>query len=156
MISRSALGAGGLALGAAFGTPKGSGPVVDFELQTIRGAFNELKPLFPSQADIIGKILKVADDFDAAYKAKDFSSAETIAANLTSLVSQFTSDIGVGLPPQVKLWLAAASIAIRTIAVLIKGSASNNAPQAKVATVSLINKLASTSAVDAAFAAAKF
>jgi hypothetical protein len=133
-------------------------------VQSVVGALDEIAPLVPAQAANIRKIVAVAHDFDAAYKAGKFADALTIFTNLTSLVDQLVADIGTALSPQIKTALAIAGVAIRTIALLLQQQG-NNAPAAVTAAmrtsarpsseIENVNRLADVGAIDAIFAAAK-
>lgn len=133
-------------------------------VQTVVGSLQELSPLLPSSAQLIAKAVKIANDFDAAYKAGRFTDATTLFTNLSDLLSQITGDAGVN-SPTIKIALAVAGIAMRAIAVLLKSQSTQpavataikgNTSAAARQQMSLINNLANDAAVNQIFQAVRF
>jgi len=121
-IQTGAVGGAGLALSTAC-SPKS----VSAEVAAITGFLNEVSPLLPQFAARITQIIKVANDFNQAYAAGQFKDAATIFANLSGFVDQLTTDIGVNVPPQVKVALAIVNAAVRAIAILLKAQSTQPA-----------------------------
>lgn len=163
MIGRGALAAGGFAIGAGFTAPQCSSPKnLSVYVQTVVGALEEIAPLLPGSAQLIAKAAKVAKEFDKAYREGKFTDAVALFENLAGFISQIAGDLGVN-NPTVKVALAVAGIATRAIAVLLKSQetepavarARSTATSAQRRQVSLVNRLAAPSAVEAAFQVSK-
>lgn len=135
---------------------------LSFWVQSVVGALEEVAPLIPGQSQAIKKIVKLAQDFDAAYQAGKFTDALTLFQNLTSLIDQLVSDIGGQLSPQIKTALAIVNVALRTIALLLKQQGESQPTIARAVrggaqsqAVSTVNRLADLNAIDAIYAASK-
>lgn len=157
MITTTALGAAGFAVGTGFTAGACSPKNLSTYVQMIAGGFSEIKVLLPdlglSQsviakvAELIDKGVKIAKDFDDAYKAGKFSDAATLFSNLGSLISQVVSTLGVSTENRaVKVALAAIGIARVAIAILLanqnQGFTAQNPAQAQA--MSEIERLAAT------------
>jgi hypothetical protein len=134
MIGRSALAAGGFAVGVGFtapscGTPKNLSSWVTM----IVAAFGEIKPLLGELglgtavldrvSGFIDKAAKIARDFDAAYRAGKFQDAATLFVNLGDVIAQIAADLGATDNRIVKLALISISIARIAIASLLNAQA---------------------------------
>lgn len=130
---------------------------LSFWVQSVVGALTEIANLIPGQGAFIKKIITVAQDFDAAYKAGKFSDALTLFTNLTSLIDQLVGDIGGQLSPQIKTALAIAGVAIRTIALLLKQQGEKVPSVSAISSPEIDNvrRLANERAIDAIYDAAK-
>jgi len=93
---------------------------VTFYVSTISSFLNELGTLIPAQAGFIGKIVKVAADFDAAYQRGDFANASTFFNTMVENITTLTNDLGVTLSDRGKMLLSVVSVTVRTIAVLLR------------------------------------
>lgn len=131
MIQTTALGGAGFAIGTAFTAPACNPKNLSSYVQMIAGGFTEIKALLPdlglSQsiitkvAELIDKGVKIAQDFDAAYRAGKFSDASTLFTNLGSVITQIVTTLGVSTENRaVKVALAAVGIARVAIAILLK------------------------------------
>lgn len=125
----------------------------------IIGALEELSPLLPGQSSVIATAVKIAKDFDEAYRAGKFASATALFSNLAGVIGQIADSIGVS-SPAVKTAIAIAGIALRAIAVLLKQQSAEPAVAAVIASqrsaiaiqqMDLINRLADPIAVDLIF-----
>lgn len=164
MLSQSTLALGGVVAGAAFTAPACDPKNTSIYVQTIIGALKEISPLLPGSATLIAKAIKVAEDFDEAYRAGKFENALVMFENLAGFISQIAEDVGVN-NPQVKIALAVAGIALRAIAVLLKVQESEPRVAAAVTRASaqpgaaarraLVERLAAPAAVDKAFELAR-
>lgn len=164
MNRRQVLIGGGMAALAVATTGCPGAKNLSFYVSTVVGALKDLSPLIPNLGPTIAKAIKIAEDFDEAYRKGAFENAMALFENLAGLVSQITESAGVD-NQQVKLAIAVASIALRTIAVLLKTQADNPEVAAVISgkhtsasvkrQVSLVERLADTAAVDTAFKAAK-
>ena len=130
-------GAAGIALGGVIapisrpGTPEPSCGVKDLSswVVVIAADYNEIIPLLPhlglSKATIdrvsglIGKVLAVAKDFDAAYKAGKLADVKTTFLNLGALIGQIAGELGVSNNRLLTLLLVGIQIARITLASLI-------------------------------------
>ena len=138
------------------------GPKVSFYVATIKGALIELKPLLPGAAQLISTAVKVADDFDAAYRRGDFADAITILKTLAGNIGQIADDAGVSTP-QIKGIIAVAAIALRTIALLLDeqstqpavAAARKKATKPQAAAAAEVHHLSNPGVIDAIFMAAK-
>lgn len=163
MIKRAGLGITGLAL---VGGETSCAPPKNLSLyvETVVGALREVRDFLPGSAGLIAKAIEIASDFKKAYDAGHFADATTLFTNLAGLLSQIVSDAGVN-SPMIKIALAVAGIAMRAIAVLLKSQSEQpvvaqamkkqSTSAASRAQITLIERLASSAAVDTAFAAAK-
>jgi hypothetical protein len=134
-LKTSTVAAGGLAFGAAFTAPQCGGVKnLSSYVQMVAGGFSEIKVLLPdlglSQsiiaqvAELIDRGVKIAKDFDTAYKAGKFSDASTLFTGLGETVSQVVSTLGVSTDNRaVKVALAAIGIARVAIAILLQRQA---------------------------------
>lgn len=143
MITTTALGTAGFAVGAGFSAPACGVKNLATYVQMIAGGFSEIKVLLPdlglSQsiiakvAELIDKGVKIAKDFDEAYKAGKFADAATLFSNLGSLISQMINTLGVSTENRaVKVALAAIGIARVAIAILLNKQAQDD-PQVAAA-----------------------
>lgn len=135
MISTTALGAVGFAVGTGFAAPKGcSVKNLSSYVQMIAGGFTEIKVLLPDlglsqsiiaqAAELIDKGVKIARDFDAAYKAGKFNDAASLFTNLGSTLTQVINTLGVSTENRaVKVALAAIGIARVAVAILLNKQA---------------------------------
>jgi len=134
MIQTTALGGAGFAIGTAFTAPACNPKNLSSYVQMIAGGFAEIKVLLPdlglSQsviarvAELIDKGVKIAQDFDAAYKAGKFSDAATLFSNLGATLTQVINTLGVSTENRaVKVALAAIGIARVAIAILLQKQA---------------------------------
>lgn len=168
LSKRNFLKAGGMAgVGALTLTTTAcpfDGKKVSFYAQTISSFLVEIGEIVPAQAAFIAKIVKVVADLDAAAQRGDFASASTFFNTMVSNVTQLITNIGGGLSPQVKILLAVASAAIRSLAVLLKNQgattvsavASARASNASIdSAVRTIERLASPKEIDATFEAVR-
>jgi hypothetical protein len=135
---------------------------LSFYDQTLLGVLRELQPLLPNAADLIAKGIKLIGDFDAAYVAGKFADATALFANLDDVLIQIAADAGVN-NPTVKIALVVAGVALRAIAVLLAGQASQPAVVAAMRTrsaaqekqMALIVRLSDSVVVDRLFAAVR-
>lgn len=132
---------------------------VSLYISTINGLLREIAVLLPAQSQTIAKLLALATDFDTAYRRGDFDSADSLFNTLVSNLTTFTTDLGVNLSDQVKMWLAVIGATVRTIAVLLRDQVATQpaiAGRARAArSAGAVERLADSAAVDAAFQAAK-
>lgn len=134
---------------------------VSIYIRTIVTFLNQISTLLPDQASMITKIVKIASDFDAAYKRGDFNSADTFFNSLEKNLSTLTASIGVNTSNTVKTWIAIIGATVTSIAVLLKEqvetqSASLTASaRATARSASAVERLASQAAVDRLYQAAK-
>lgn len=161
-LIKSSMVVGGVALigGSTLTQIACSPPKLNTWVQTIVGAIGELKPLLPAQAALLGKIAKVASDFNSAYQAGKFRDAITIFENLSTLIDQLIADVGVSPSQQVKIILAVTGVALRTIAVILRDQANNSTVAGIVAgndssAVKLVDRLSEPREVDSLFKAIK-
>lgn len=165
MLGTGALVAGSFAVGVGFTAPACNPKNLSVYVQTIVGALEEISPLLPNSAAIIAKAVKVAKDFDDAYRAGKFENALVLFENLAGFISQIANDVGVN-NPTIQIALAVAGIALKGIAVLLKSQESEpqvvaameraNAKPGAAARRSLVERLANPTAVEKAFAASRF
>jgi hypothetical protein len=114
----------------------------------------------PGRAAFITRIIAVAADFDAAYRRGDFANADNLFNTLVENLTTLTTDLGVNLSDQVKMWLAVIGATVQTVAVLLRDqiaaqpvSAAASARAAK--SRNAVERLSSAKAVNATFEAAK-
>lgn len=129
----------------------------------IISALEELSPLLPGQSSFIANAIKIARDFDEAYRAGKFANATTLFANLAGVIGQIADSVGV-TSPAVKTTIAIAGVAMRAIAILLKEQSTQPAvtaavraqrSTAAVAHMGVIDRLADAAAADAVFQASK-
>lgn len=144
MITTSALGAAGFAVGTGFAAPQcGGAKNLSTYIQMIAGGFTEIKVLLPDlglsqniiaqAAELIDKGVKIAKDFDAAYKAGKFSDAASLFTNLGSTLTQVISTLGISTENRaVKVALAAIGIARVAVAIILSRQADDQ-PQVAAA-----------------------
>jgi len=166
MLSTTALGMTGFAIGTAFTAPGcPGGKNLSTYVNIVTGALQELSPLLPGQTQLISKAIGIAKTFDDAYRAGKFVDAAALFENLAGVVSQIAESAGLS-SPSVKVAIAVAGIAMRAIAVLLKTQATDPAIAAAVSDSaqrspsamrqkSLIEKLADESEINALFQGAK-
>lgn len=125
--------------------------------ETIIGALEEVAVLVPAQVPSIKKIVAVVRDFDAAYKANQFSNALALFTNLTSLIDTLITDLGIGISPVIKTALALANIGIRAVALLLKqqGESLPAIKATKSPAINNVRRLANEQVIDAIYRAAK-
>lgn len=144
--------------GAAF---KCGSEHVSIYVRTIVTFLNQIAGILPERAAAIAKIVKVATDFDAAYRRGDFASADSFFNTLEQNLTALTNDIGVNVSNSVKTWIAIVGAALTSIAVLMKEQvdaqpAASKSAVARVAkSAGAVERLASQAAVDALYQAAK-
>ena|SRR5215217_4689031 len=135
------------------------GAKVTIYMQTISGLLNEIALLMPAKSEFIRKTLKIAADFDAAYRRGDLANADAFFNTLTSNLTTLTVDLGVNLSDQMKMWLAVIGATVRTVAVLLRDQVGNTSTAKSIAksakSAAAVERLANASAVDAAFQAAR-
>jgi hypothetical protein len=140
LVRLGALGAGSLALGSAFTAPScGPGKNLSAWVQTIVGAFAEMKPLLSTlglQQAIIAKVsaaldkgAQIAKDFDAAYTAGKFKDASSLFLSLGQVITQIAADLSLANNRIVTIALAAVGVARIAIAQLLHDQATTQ-PQA--------------------------
>ena len=95
-------------------------------VRSIIGAMEEIASLLPAQADLIGRVVAVAKEFDKAYLDGKFADAIIIFTNLTRLINDLIIAAGAVAPPFVKTALGLAAIAIRAIAVILQEQGESN------------------------------
>ena len=133
---------------------------VSIYIRTITTFLNQISTLLPDHAAMITKIVKIAADFDAAYKRGDFASADTFFNSLEQNLTTLVNAIGVNTSNTVKTWIAIIGATVTSIAVLFK-SQIDAAPAALAAEIKgaksagAVERLASQAAVDKLYQAAK-
>jgi hypothetical protein len=144
MISVTTLAGGGFLTGVGFTTPQcGSPRNLSTYVQMIAGGFTEIKVLLPelglSQAiidqvaSLLDKGVKIAKDFDTAYRAGKFTDASTLFTNLGSMVTQVVSTLGIATDNRaVKIALAAIGVARVALAIILQRQVDNQ-PQVAAA-----------------------
>lgn len=160
MIKLTALaGASTLVMGTSkCGAPKN----LSFYVSTIVGALKDLSPLVPNLGDKIAKAITIAEAFDKAYRDGKFEDATAVFNNLVSVIEEITAAAGID-NDQIKLVLAVASIALRTIALLLLNQSEQPEVAAEIAKRSargksesaVIRRLANSAAVNKAYQASK-
>ena len=142
--------------GSAF---KCSSEKISIYVQTISTFLNQISSVLPAQSALITKVLKIASDFDAAYRRGDFLSADGFFNSLVENLNALTQDIGVGTSNTVKTWLAIIGAAVTSIAVLLKEQVDAQPAvkgRASIATSArAVERLASQAAVDRLYQVAK-
>lgn len=131
---------------------------------TITAFLNEIATLLPAQANFISQTIKIAAQFDQAYRRGDFANASTFFNTLAGNVTELFNNLGINVSSQVKVALAIVSTTIKLIAVLLQdqGAAQPVAVTGAEAvspavrsTINLIRRLASPASVDATYQASK-
>ncbi len=149
-IQGTAAGAGSVLVLNAIGC---GGKSVSGTVAIITGAVSELQILFPNEP-LLGKVVKLASDFNSDWVAGKFDSAKTFFENLDTAVTQVINDLGINASPRGKLLLATLGIAVRTIAAIINEQGAQEPKAAAVAgasaprTVSRIKSLANPNDAD--------
>lgn len=133
---------------------------ISIYVRTITAFLNQIAGILPDRAAMISKIVKIATDFDAAYRRGDFSTADNLFNSLESNLTQLTNDIGVNVSNSVKTWIAIVGAALTSIAVLFKEQVSTQpapitARASSARSARAVERLASQAAVDALYQAAK-
>jgi hypothetical protein len=133
---------------------------VSIYVRTITTFLNQISGLLPERAAFIAKIVKLASDFDAAYRRGDFVSADSFFNALDQNISTLTNDIGVNVSNNVKTWISIIGATVTSIAVLFKDQVQtlNPAERAMVRSArsaGAVERRASQAAVDALYQAAK-
>ena len=137
---------------------------VSIYVQTISSFLNEIAGILPTYAARIAQIVKVASDFDAAYRRGDFANASTFFNGLAENVATFTGDLGLTASSQVKIALAIVNASVRAIAVLLQSQGATQpaavanakaSSKASARSISIIEKLAAPAAIDSALQAVK-
>lgn len=132
---------------------------VSIYIRTITTFLNQISTLLPDRAVMITKIVKIAADFDAAYKRGDFASADTFFNSLEQNLTTLVNAIGVNTSNTVKTWIAIIGATVTSIAVLLKSQIDtqpgleSTLKDAKSA--GAVERLASQVAVDKLYQAAK-
>lgn len=131
MITTTALGGAGFVVGTGFAAPACNTKSLSTYAQMVAGGFAEVKSLLPTLglsqtiiaqiADLLDKGVKIAKDFDQAYKDGKFTDAATLFTNLGSIVSQVVSTLGISVENRsVKIALAAIGVARVAISILLQ------------------------------------
>jgi hypothetical protein len=137
---------------------------VSIYIRTVVTFLNQISTLLPDRAAMITKIVKIASDFDAAYKRGDFDSADTFFNSLEQNLSALTASIGVNTSNTVKTWIAIIGATVTSIAVLFKEQvealpaitkAAVRAELRAARSAGAVERLASQAAVDALYQTAK-
>lgn len=133
---------------------------ISIYVRTISTFLNQISGLLPQHAATIARILKIASDFDAAYKRGDFTSADAFFNSLEQNLTTLTSAIGVNTSNSVKTWIAIIGATVTSIAVLFKEQIDAQPPVVAVKmraarSADAVERLASQAAVDALYQAAK-
>lgn len=156
MISTTALGAAGFAVGTAFTAPACPKPKA-VTITIIIGAIAELRLLFPN-LEALDKIASLATSLKAAWDAGKLDDARSFFTNLDTLVGQVISDLGINATTRVKLILASLGLGLRVIAALFQEQG-NAQPEAMAAagtqTVDRVKTLADPKVADALLKAVK-
>lgn len=159
---RDLLRTGGVALiGVSVGTAfKCGSEQVSIYVRTIITFLNQISGSLPQYAATITKIVKIASDFDAAYRRGDFASADSLFNSLEQNLIMMVHDIGINVSNNVKTWISIIGATVTSIAVLFKDQADNLPPalRAQIRTaqsVGAVERLASQKAVDKLYQTAK-
>ena len=132
---------------------------VSIYIHTITAFLNQIAGLLPAHAAAIAKIVKLASDFDAAYRHGDFDGADSFFNSLEQNLTTLTNDIGINTSNTVKTWLAIIGAAMTSLAVLFKQQVQAQPAIAARARASrsagAVERLAAQSKVDALYQAAK-
>lgn len=137
---------------------------VSIYTQTISSFLNEIASLVPAQAAFIARIIKVAADFDAAYRRGDLENASAFFNTMVANVTTLFNDIGVNVSAQMKVGLAIVSSTVKLIAVLLKdqGAAApaavakaRGASKSVAKSANAIERLANAASIEALYQAAK-
>lgn len=134
---------------------------VSIYVRTITTFLNQIAGLLPAHEAVIAKIVKVASDFDAAYRKGDFASADSFFNSLTQNLTSLEEDIGIDPNNTVKSWIAVIGATVTSIAVLLKEQVTTQPRQVtaqlriKAKSAGAVERLASQAAVDALYQAAR-
>lgn len=132
---------------------------VSIYIRTITTFLSQIAGLLPAHATAIAKIVKLASDFDAAYRRGDFDTADSFFNSLEQNLTALTNDIGVNASNTVKTWIAIIGAAMTSLAVLFKQQVEAQPAIAARARASrsagAVERLASQAAVDRLYQAAK-
>lgn len=133
---------------------------VSIYVRTVSTFLNQISTLLPERAAMITKIVKIAADFDAAYKRGDFASADTFFNSLEQNLTSLVNDIGINTSNTVKTWIAIIGATVTSIAVLLKDQVSAQpagivAESGRAKSAGAVERLANQAAVDALYQAAK-
>lgn len=138
---------------------KCSSEQVSIYVHTITAFLNQIAGLLPAHAAAITKIVKLASDFDAAYRRGDFNSADSFFNSLEQNLTALTSDIGINTSNSVKTWLAIVGAAMTSLAVLFKKQVESQPAIEAAARASksagAVERLSAQSKVDALYQVAK-
>ena len=133
---------------------------ISIYVRTINAFLNQIAGLLPDKAAFVTKIIRLATDFDAAYRRGDFANADSLFNSLEQNLTQLTNDIGVNVSNGVKTWIAIIGAALTSIAVLFKDQvaalpAPITARAGSARSARAVERLASQAAVDRLYQAAK-
>lgn len=132
---------------------------VGIYIRTVSTFLNQISGLLPQYAARITQLVKIASDFDAAYKRGDFASADTFFNSLEQNLTTLVNDIGANTSNTVKTWIAIIGATVTSIAVLLKDQVSAQPMMAEsvrsAKSASAVERLASQAAVDKLYEAAK-
>ena len=156
-VKRGAIGLAALTLTTS--AYKCGSEQVSIYIRTITTFLNQISTLLPERAAMITKIVKIAADFDAAYRRGDFVSADAFFNSLEQNLTTLVADIGANTSNTVKTWIAIIGATVTSIAVLLKEQVdAQPALAARVSgarSASAVERLASQAAVDELYQAAK-
>lgn len=162
MNRRTLLKTGGLAAVGTLtmGAGKCGAEKVSIYVRTISTFLNQISTLLPDQAAFITKTLKIAADFDAAYRRGDFATADTFFNSLEQDLTILTNSIGMNTSNNVKTWLSIIGITVTSLAVLFKEQidaqpAARRSVARKARSASAVERLAAQAQVDAVYKAAR-
>lgn len=129
---------------------------------TIIAFLGEIATLLPTQANFISQIIKVARQFDEAYRRGDFANAGTFFNTMAGNITTLFNTLGVGVSSQVKVALAIVSTTVKLIAVLLMDQGATQSDTiadaqtpAMRSAINLIQRLASPASVNATYEAAR-
>ena len=134
---------------------------VSIYVRTVVTFLNQISTLLPAHAATITRIVKIASDFDAAYRRGDFASADSFFNSLEQNLTTLVNDIGVNVSNNVKTWIAIIGATVTSIAVLLKeqvdAQPAGISAKARVSAKSAgaVERLASQASVDNLYQAAK-
>ena len=133
---------------------------VSIYVRTITTFLNQIASLLPERGALITKIVKLASDFDAAYRCGDFASADTFFNSLDQNITTLTNDIGVNVSNNVKTWISIIGATVTSIAVLFKDQVQTLTPLQRTIlrsarSADAVERLASQASVDALYQAAR-
>ena len=164
MMSTTGLGVVGFGIGTILPDPacKELPKNLDLYIDIIVGALDDVSTLFPKVAQFVTKGVKIANDIKADFKAGKFKDGTALVANLGDVIDEIVSDAGI-TDSRVKLAIASAKIALRTVALILAAQGGQPAVAAAMATLSpaeqaqaeKVRALTDTGAIDRIFAAIK-